>query len=107
MLSNSQAGQGRTVKQEQEEISRNHVHAFIPGSVHLLVNNNVVEVKLVGLFLSSILTWFPRLGRPAGDAAAAAAVLPRELHHRRQAVHVGRNGSGWTRNLDGTVTKVN
>ena len=33
LLSNSQAGPGRTVKQEQEEISRNHVQAFIPGSV--------------------------------------------------------------------------
>ena len=31
LLSNSQAGLGRTVKQEQEEISRNHVQAFIPG----------------------------------------------------------------------------
>ena len=33
LLSNSQAGPGRRVKQEQEEISRNHVQAFIPGSV--------------------------------------------------------------------------
>ena len=32
-LSNSQAGFSRTVKQEQEEISRNYVQAFIPGSV--------------------------------------------------------------------------
>ena len=28
LLSNSQAGQGRAVKQEQKEISRNHVQAF-------------------------------------------------------------------------------
>ena len=28
LLSNSQAGPGRTVKQEHEEISRNHVQAF-------------------------------------------------------------------------------
>ena len=28
LLSNSQAGPGRTVKQEQKEISRNHVQAF-------------------------------------------------------------------------------
>ena len=34
LLSNSQAGPGRTVKQEQEEISRNHVQEFIPGSVY-------------------------------------------------------------------------
>ena len=33
LLSNSQAGHGRTVKQEQEEISRNHVQAFISPSV--------------------------------------------------------------------------
>ncbi len=33
LLSNSQAGRGRTVMQEHEEISRNHVQAFIPGSV--------------------------------------------------------------------------
>ena len=34
LLSRTQAGPGRTVKQEQEEISRNHVQAFIPGSVY-------------------------------------------------------------------------
>ena len=28
LLSNSQAGPGRKVKQEQEDISRNHVQAF-------------------------------------------------------------------------------
>ena len=31
LLSNSQAGPGRTVKQEKDEISRNHVQAFLPG----------------------------------------------------------------------------
>ena len=35
LLSNSQAGSGRTVKQEQEEISRNHVQTFSRGSVSL------------------------------------------------------------------------
>ena len=35
LLSNSQAGPGRTVKQGKEEISRNHVQAFIPGSVDM------------------------------------------------------------------------
>ena len=34
LLSNGQAGPGRTVKQEQEEISPKHVQAFILGSVH-------------------------------------------------------------------------
>ena len=33
LLSNSQAGPGRTVKQEQEEISLNHVQTFISLSV--------------------------------------------------------------------------
>ena len=33
LLSNSQAGPGRTVKQEQEEISRNHVQTFSGGPV--------------------------------------------------------------------------
>ena len=34
LLSRTQAGPGRTVKQEQEEISRNHVQTFIYLSVH-------------------------------------------------------------------------
>ena len=34
LLSRTHAGPGRTVKQEQKEITRNHVQAFIPGSVH-------------------------------------------------------------------------
>ena len=33
LLSNSQAWPGSTVKQEQEEISRNHVHTFSGCSV--------------------------------------------------------------------------
>ena len=33
LLSNSRAGPGRTVKQEQEEISRNHVQTFFGSSV--------------------------------------------------------------------------
>ena len=33
LLSRTQAGPGRTVKQEQEEISRNHVQTFISPSV--------------------------------------------------------------------------
>ena len=34
LLSRTQAGPGRTVKQEQEEISRNHEQTFIYLSVH-------------------------------------------------------------------------
>ena len=37
LLSRTQAGPGRTVKQKQEEISRNHLQTFIFPSVH--VNN--------------------------------------------------------------------
>ena len=33
LLSRTQAGPGRTVKQEQEDISRNHVQTFISPSV--------------------------------------------------------------------------
>ena len=40
-LSNSQAGLGTTVKQEQEDISRNHVQAFIPGSVYFVTDVTV------------------------------------------------------------------
>ena len=35
LLSRTQAGPGRKVKQEQEDISRNHIQAFIPGSVDI------------------------------------------------------------------------
>ena len=35
LLSRTQAGPGRTVKQEQEEISCNHVHAFIYPSAYM------------------------------------------------------------------------
>ena len=35
LLSRTQAGPGKTVKQEQEHISRNHVQTFSGGSVHL------------------------------------------------------------------------
>ena len=38
LLSRTQAGPGRTVKQEQEEISRNHVQTFISPSVSTEVN---------------------------------------------------------------------
>ena len=33
LLSNTQAGPGRKVKQEQEEISRNHIPRLVLGSV--------------------------------------------------------------------------
>ena len=39
LLSRTQAGPGRTVKQGQEEISRNHVQTFISPSVHVSTPN--------------------------------------------------------------------
>ena len=45
LLSNGQAGPGRKVKQEQEEISRNHVQAFILGSVHHAPYGTILHVN--------------------------------------------------------------
>ena len=45
LLSNSQAGPGRTVKQEQEEISRNHVQTFISPSVLLTILVKKVNIQ--------------------------------------------------------------
>ena len=49
LLSRTHSGPGRTVKQEQEEISRNHVQALIPGSVVNLPRgpNSNVNSKLI------------------------------------------------------------
>ena len=55
LLSNSQTGPGRKVKQEQEEISRNHVQAFFPGSVHLLLVTNLQTQMRVGNQRQSII----------------------------------------------------
>ena len=35
LLSRTQAGPGRTLKQEQEEISPNHTQVLFPGPVHV------------------------------------------------------------------------
>ena len=51
LLSNSQSGPGRTVKQEQEEISRNHVQAFIPGSVvDMTLDEPRINATFIGKF---------------------------------------------------------
>ena len=42
LLSRTQAGPGRTVKQEQEEISRNHVQTFIYPSVMVPLSHSSV-----------------------------------------------------------------
>ena len=41
MLSRTQAGPGRTVKQEQEQIFRNHVQTFISPSVKLPLQKTI------------------------------------------------------------------
>ena len=56
LLSNSQAGPGRTVKQEQEESYRNHVQTFIPGSVQS-------AFKVPSFGQKESLTRFTRFGR--------------------------------------------
>ena len=65
MLSNSQAGPGRKVKQEQDEISRNHVQPFYPISVEL--NPNPI----------SIIRQMPAC---AGTARATSAEAPQQHH---------------------------
>ena len=50
LLSNNQAGPGRTVKQEQEEISRNHVQAFIPGPVLIMVHHRLHSKRSISTF---------------------------------------------------------
>ena len=57
LLSNSQAGPGRKVKQEQEEISRNHVQAFQPISVNQEKLSFLVVVATVGRVVSFILDY--------------------------------------------------
>ena len=50
LLSRTQAGPGRTVKQEQEEISRNHVQTFI----YLSVLNSVIASEVLCISVSKI-----------------------------------------------------
>ena len=48
LLSNNQAGPGRTVKQEQDEISRNHVQAFSGRPVHTCASRHAFSAGLSG-----------------------------------------------------------
>ena len=50
LLSSTQAGPGRTVKQEQEEISRNHLQRLFLGSV-LVVIDLVIQPRCFNLLL--------------------------------------------------------
>ena len=63
LLSNSQAGPGRTVKQEQEDISRNHVQTFISPSVQ----TNLQNLKVVDSYLTFLINPFfaPQRNLPA------------------------------------------
>ena len=47
LLSRTQAGPGRTVKQEQEEISRNHIQTFISPSVSPAMKNHSSVMPLL------------------------------------------------------------
>ena len=53
LLSRTQAGPGRKVKQEQEEISRNHVQSFIYLSVQVFA---IPRFSVVGVIVLSNLT---------------------------------------------------
>ena len=63
LLSRTQAGPGRTVKQEQEEISRNHLQTFISPSVH---NRYGYRVRLQSLgnvlFLQKVVMAYSQYG---------------------------------------------
>ena len=75
LLSNSQAGPGRTVKQEKEEISRNHIQAFIPGSVHIPWNADNIVFELI------------QLGASDGDGVVAGpARVEVDVPHARRVV---------------------
>ena len=78
MLSNRQAGPGRKVKQEQEDISRNHVQAFFPGSVYLkILNSKSIYLRHdVSAVKSSISPWV---------SSWFMASAPRGGHHHRRA----------------------
>ena len=51
LLSGTQAGPGLTGKQEQEQISRNHVQAFWPISVDLVARGNY-EILFIAFHLT-------------------------------------------------------
>ena len=55
LLSRTQAGPGRTVKQEWEEISRNHVQTFISPSVLLQINDLLGGVSKKGIIRTEYL----------------------------------------------------
>ena len=60
MLSNSQAGPGTTVKQEQEEMSHHHVQAYFPGSVHAMQRLLCLQASL-SLQTATTRWWFMTL----------------------------------------------
>ena len=47
LLSNSKAGPGRTVKQEQEQFSSNHVQTVSGGPVRTLIANDVQVLEYI------------------------------------------------------------
>ena len=57
LLSRTQAGPGRTVKHEQEEISRNHVQTFSGCSIYKTCNTIHLSISM-GLYLSLLIYCF-------------------------------------------------
>ena len=69
LLSRTQAEAGRTVKQEQEEISRNHIHTFIYLSVlvrKVSFNQSEIDISRSSLaHMVSLKALLPPSGRSA------------------------------------------
>ena len=94
LLSYSQAGPGRPVKQEQEEISRNHVQAFIPGSVQL-TSHFVLLPLLIFISLSSSFSLFVS----TKTLSLARMILADRVTDRESHAGWTSNCMAWTRTL--------
>ena len=66
LLSRTQAGPGRTVKQEQEEVSRNHVQAFQP----ILVSYVHRKKGFISTITVGFLYWRAGQGLPSTCSAS-------------------------------------
>ena len=86
LLSRTQAGPGRTVKQEQEEISRNHVQTFICLSVHTADGHpaalRLSEHLREGVEGATALPSFPSTFLSMNMASMTRVRLPRQVQQR-------------------------
>ena len=76
LLSNSQAGPGKKVKQEQEENFQNHVQAFIPDSVFCHVTRYMPHYSW-SLVLLALVTYEGGEEREAWKDGALCGELPK------------------------------